>query len=170
MPFLLSNNYDAILEVFRVFANLSRHRAIRNYLISKKVNKLAIAYLNSNNRELVYIVIGVLINIMTDPENRHMLKKEKGVKKLVEILTDVGPTDWQLSSMICQLLMNYSEVNQQVEPFKHFDHTDLIVLHTVLSELLGGNFESSFLIAMFICRGSLYIVSDPLKNDRSCLL
>ena len=45
------------------------------------VNILAIAYLNSNNRELVYIVIGVLINIMSDPENRFILKEEKGVKK-----------------------------------------------------------------------------------------
>lgn len=81
MKYLLSNNYDAILEVFRVFANLSRHREIRNYLISKKVNILAVAYLNSKNRELVFIVIGVLINIMSDPENRQMLKREKGVKK-----------------------------------------------------------------------------------------
>ncbi len=81
MRYLLSNNFDAILEVFRVFANLSRHQTIRNYLISKKVNILAIAYLNSNNRELVYIVIGVLINIMSDQENRYILKKENGVKK-----------------------------------------------------------------------------------------
>ena len=81
MKYLLSNNFDAILEVFRVFANLSRHQSIRSYLISKKVNILAIAYLNSNNRELVYIVIGVLINIMSDPENRHMLKQEQGIKK-----------------------------------------------------------------------------------------
>ncbi len=81
MKYLLSENFDAILEVFRVFANLSRHHGIRNYLISKKVNLLAISYLNSNNREMVYIVIGVLINIMSDPENRYVLKQEKGVKK-----------------------------------------------------------------------------------------
>lgn len=81
MKYLLSDNFDAILEVFRVFANLSRHHSIRNYLISKKVNLLAISYLNSNNREMVYIVIGVLINIMSDPENRVVLKQEKGVKK-----------------------------------------------------------------------------------------
>lgn len=81
MKFLLSNNPDAILEVFRVFANLSRHRSIRNYLISKKVNILATAYLNSKNRELIYIVIGVLINIMSDPENRYVLKSENGIKR-----------------------------------------------------------------------------------------
>ena len=36
MKYLLSNNNDAILETFRVFANLSRHKSIRNYLINKK--------------------------------------------------------------------------------------------------------------------------------------
>ncbi len=81
MRYLLSNNFDCILEVFRVFANLSRHPAIRGYLVNKKVNILAIAYLNSNNRELVYIVIGVLINMMTDPENRYVLRQEKGINK-----------------------------------------------------------------------------------------
>jgi hypothetical protein len=45
------------------------------------VNVLAIAYLSSPNKEMVFIVIGVLINIMTDPENRLIFKKEKGVAK-----------------------------------------------------------------------------------------
>ncbi len=38
MKYLLSNNVDAILEVFRVFANLSRHQSIRSYLVLRKGN------------------------------------------------------------------------------------------------------------------------------------
>lgn len=142
MKFLLSNNPDAILEVFRVFANLSRHRSIRNYLINKKVNILATAYLNSNNRELIYIVIGVLINIMSDPENRYVLKSENGIKRLIEILTEVGPTDWQISSMICQLLMNYSEKFDH-PTYDNFEKNELITLHTILNELLDEKFALS---------------------------
>jgi hypothetical protein len=81
MKYILSNNNDAILEVFRVFANLSRHQKIRTYLIMRKVHILAVVYLGSSNRELVYIVIGVLINIMTDNENRSVLRREDGIKK-----------------------------------------------------------------------------------------
>lgn len=81
MKYLLSENVDAILEVFRVFANLSREAPLRNYLASRKVNILAIAYLSSNNRELVYIVIGLLINITRDIEFKYSFKEEKGVKK-----------------------------------------------------------------------------------------
>lgn len=36
MKYLLSNNFDAMLEVFKVFANLARHRSIRNYLVERK--------------------------------------------------------------------------------------------------------------------------------------
>jgi hypothetical protein len=51
------------------------------FFLSCQVNILTVAYLNSNNRELVYIVIGVLINLMTDVENCVVLKEERGVKK-----------------------------------------------------------------------------------------
>ena len=81
MKYLLSTNMDAVLEVFRVFANLSREQSIRSYLVSRKVNILATAYLSSPNKEMVFIVIGVLINFMADPENRLAFKKEKGVSK-----------------------------------------------------------------------------------------
>ena len=36
MKYLLSDNLDAVLEAFRVLANLSRHQSVRNYLIAKK--------------------------------------------------------------------------------------------------------------------------------------
>lgn len=36
MKFLLSNNTDAILEVFRVFANLSHYKEVRNQLVNRK--------------------------------------------------------------------------------------------------------------------------------------
>ena len=36
MKFLLSNNFEAITEVFRVLANLSRANSIRAYLSQRK--------------------------------------------------------------------------------------------------------------------------------------
>ena len=42
MKYLLSNNFEAILEVFRVFANLTRHRIVRNYLVDRKGRLLEI--------------------------------------------------------------------------------------------------------------------------------
>ncbi|CAF1030134.1 unnamed protein product, partial [Brachionus calyciflorus] len=137
MKFLLSNNIDAIIEVFRILANLSRDHTIWSYLSYRKVNILAIAYLNSNNRELIYIVTGFLIN-MTDPDNRRLLKEEKAVQKLIDILNQIGPSDWQLSSMICSLFMNYSDNSKS--NISLFDSNEIKVLQVILTELLDEQF------------------------------
>ncbi len=42
---------------------------------------MAIALLDSGNHELVYIVIGVLINLMADDDKREILQKEDGIMK-----------------------------------------------------------------------------------------
>jgi len=41
MKYLLSTNMDAVLEVFRVFANLSREQSIRNYLVNRKGKRIS---------------------------------------------------------------------------------------------------------------------------------
>ena len=48
MKYLLSNNFEAILEVFRVFANLTRHRIVRNYLVDRKGNLKKFIWLKKN--------------------------------------------------------------------------------------------------------------------------
>ncbi|KAL3882503.1 hypothetical protein ACJMK2_028840 [Sinanodonta woodiana] len=108
MGLVLSDNMEAMVEVSRVFGNLTRHKQVRDFLTEKKVDVMLITLLDSGNREVVYIACGVLINFMVDEEKRQILKKEGGVAKLVEVLRDFGRTDWELASMVCQILWNYS--------------------------------------------------------------
>ena len=112
------------------------------------VAALSVAYLSSTNREFVYIVVGVLINIMSDPDNRPILKQEKGVQRLIELLNDIGPNDWQLSAMICQLLMNYSERigNKNTAAGCAFELDEKYIIGKILSELLGSVSVFSFSI------------------------
>jgi hypothetical protein len=58
---------------------LTKKKPINFYEI--KVDLMAIALLDSGNHELVYIVIGVLINLMADDDKREILKKEDGILK-----------------------------------------------------------------------------------------
>lgn len=81
MKYLLSNNQDAILEVFRVFGNLTHFKQCRDLLVLRKVDLMAIAFLDSDNRELVYNVIGVLMNLMSDEDKRYILKNDDGILK-----------------------------------------------------------------------------------------
>ncbi|KAK3593875.1 hypothetical protein CHS0354_011480 [Potamilus streckersoni] len=108
MGLVLSDNMEAMVEVSRVFGNLTRHKQVRDFLAEKKVDVMLITLLDSGNREVVYIACGVLINFMVDEEKRQTLKKEGGITKLVEVLRDFGRTDWELASMVCQILWNYS--------------------------------------------------------------
>ena len=45
------------------------------------VDMMAITYLDSGNHELVFIVIGVLMNLMSDDDKRAALKKDDGILK-----------------------------------------------------------------------------------------
>ncbi|KAH9525058.1 Armadillo repeat-containing protein 2 [Bulinus truncatus] len=108
LKLLMINNMEGILEAARVFGNLTRHKQIRDYLSQKKVDAMMVTLLDSNNRELVYIACGVLINFMLDEEKRPVLLREGGIKKLIEVLRDFGKEDWQLSGCVCKVLVNYS--------------------------------------------------------------
>jgi len=68
-----------------------------------------VVLLNHENREVVFTVCGVLMNLMGDDEGRAVLRETDGVMSLVEVLTDAGSTDWQLAGMICKTLWNFSE-------------------------------------------------------------
>jgi hypothetical protein len=54
MKYLLSDNYDAILEIFRVIANLSRQKVIRNYLVSRKGLFAVSAYTQVGARQVFF--------------------------------------------------------------------------------------------------------------------
>ncbi|XP_064615586.1 armadillo repeat-containing protein 2-like [Liolophura sinensis] len=108
MKLVLTQNMEAMIECARVFGNLTRQKTVRDYLYKKKICEVMITLLDSGSREVVYVACGVLINMMADEEKRPVLKREGGVNKLLEVLRDFGKTDWQLASMVCQVLWNYS--------------------------------------------------------------
>ncbi|XP_045197949.2 armadillo repeat-containing protein 2-like isoform X2 [Mercenaria mercenaria] len=105
---LAESMMKSIVEVSRVFGNLTRQKQVRDYLHQQQVDKVLITLLDSGDKEVVYIACGVLINFMVDEEKRNILKKEGGITKLVEVLRDFGRGDWELAGMVCQTLWNYS--------------------------------------------------------------
>lgn len=106
---LMPENMDAMVEASRVFGNFSRSQKVREVLAEHKVDEIMIALLDAGERETVFTVCGVLINLMSDEQLKPKLKEEDGIKKLVDVLRDFGKHDWQLSSMVCQILWNYSD-------------------------------------------------------------
>lgn len=52
MKYLISSNFEAIIEVLRVFANLTRHRVVRNYLVDRKGKLVSYNFIN-----ILFIII-----------------------------------------------------------------------------------------------------------------
>ncbi|KAJ8315287.1 hypothetical protein KUTeg_007437 [Tegillarca granosa] len=129
LKLVLADNMEAMVEVFRVFGNLTRQKAVRDFLVEHKIDQMMITMLDSGNREVVYISCGVLINFMVDEEKRPILRNDNGIKKLIDVLRDFGQTDWELASLVCQILWNYSgKITSTNAWFGEQEASDLIEL------------------------------------------
>ncbi|XP_071954692.1 armadillo repeat-containing protein 2-like [Antedon mediterranea] len=126
---LMMDNQEGMVEATRVFGNLSRSFEVRDYISTNKVDEMMVTLLDSGNREIVYTACGVLINLMVDKSRRPMLKSEGGIRKLIDVLHDFGPLDWQLAGMVCMILCNYSEnITCSAECLGEEETSDLIAL------------------------------------------
>ncbi|XP_066557449.1 armadillo repeat-containing protein 2 [Amia ocellicauda] len=106
---LLSNNMEGMLEAARVFGNLSQSKEVRDFIVQKRIYKFMIMLLDSKNRDVCFSACGVLVNLTVDKARRSVLREERGIQKLIDCLRVFGPVDWQLASLICKTLWNYSE-------------------------------------------------------------
>lgn len=69
---------------------------------------------------------------------RAVLKDAGGVRSLIEVLMEVGQTDWQLAGMVCKTLWNFSEgyVDQLAGLAHVFGEQEGEELMTILEEFL----------------------------------
>nr|XP_008518813.1 PREDICTED: armadillo repeat-containing protein 2 isoform X1 [Equus przewalskii]XP_008518822.1 PREDICTED: armadillo repeat-containing protein 2 isoform X1 [Equus przewalskii] len=142
---LVSKNMDGILEAVRVFGNLSQDHDICDFIVQKNVHKFLIALLGAKHQEICFSACGVLLNLTVDQDKRIILKEGGGIKKLVECLRDVGPTDWQLACLVCKTLWNFSENITNASSCFGDEETNtlLVLLPSFLDEelALGGSFD-----------------------------
>ncbi|CAF3296967.1 unnamed protein product [Rotaria socialis] len=130
---------DCVVEAFRVLGNLSRTNKIRDILMKCKVDRLAIHHCQSDNVELLYAAIGVLINLTVDEDKRECLKIHHGIDNLINIFEYSVQSDWQLSSLVCKALWNYCDNNYEKADNQPlwFTEDQLKVLLTLFDETLN---------------------------------
>ncbi|CAF1127979.1 unnamed protein product, partial [Didymodactylos carnosus] len=128
-----SDKTDFIIEAFRVLGNLSRMKNVRNVLMHCKADDLAIEYCESDNIELLYAVIGVIINLTVDEDKRSCLKINNGLQSLISIFECSVNQDWQLASLVCKALWNYCDNENKV---LWFNNDELVKLFTIFNETL----------------------------------
>ncbi|CAF1501349.1 unnamed protein product [Adineta ricciae] len=129
---------DCVVEAFRVLGNLSRAKRIRDILMKCKVDRLAIHHCRSDNIELLYAVIGVLINLTVDEDKRECLKIYDGIDSLINIFEYSIQSDWQLASLVCKALWNYCDNNYEKKDnqWLWFSDEQLKILFNLFDESL----------------------------------
>ena len=132
-------NIEAQIESSRVLGNLTRSKAIRDQLAGQYTWAAIVKLLTSDQRDLVYTNVGVIVNMMSDTDKRTSLRTMGGVTSLVSVLRDCGGSseagcDWLLASLVCQALWNYSIDTNNL--FDCMDKEEISELEAVLVEFL----------------------------------
>ena len=132
------SNLEAQIESSRVLGNLTRSKLIRDKLVCEGTWPAIVRLLGSDQRDLVYTNVGVIVNMMSDTDKRTSLKSLGGVASLVSILKDCGgppdQCDWLLASLTCQAIWNYSIDSNNL--FDCMDKEEISELEAILVEFL----------------------------------
>jgi hypothetical protein len=106
---LYDENMEVVIETARVFGNFSQEPEVRELLREKQADELMVILLDHSNREVVFTVCGVLMNLMGDDVGRDKLRSTDVLSNLTNVLAQAGSFDWQLAGMICKTLWNFSD-------------------------------------------------------------
>jgi len=132
-------NIEAQIESSRVLGNLTRSKVIRDQLAIQPTWNAIVNLLGSEQRDLVYTSVGVIVNMMSDFDKRKSLKSLGGVSSLIKVLKDCGVhpggyCDWLLASLTCQAIWNYSIDSTNL--FDCMDKEEISELEAILVEYL----------------------------------
>ncbi|CAJ0935820.1 unnamed protein product [Ranitomeya imitator] len=105
---MLCNNMEGILEVTRVYGNLSQYQDVQDFILEQNVYKFIVALLDSGKQDVCFSACGVLINLANN-NKKALLKGEGAIDKLVECLRDFGCSDWQLAGLVCKAFWNFMD-------------------------------------------------------------
>jgi hypothetical protein len=73
LPILLHENEEAVIEAARAFGNLSRDAEVRAQMAESRVDEALCVLLDHSNREIVFTVCGVVMNIAADEGNKEAI-------------------------------------------------------------------------------------------------
>lgn len=142
-PYMLAEDTGVATEAARVLGNLSRRSEVRQCLSRDGHFAATLNMLQGcvEDRDLVYACVGIVVNMMSDPEQRPTFAKEGGVKKCTCVLERcLDQQDWMLACLVCQAIWNYCIDTQNIT--ETMDEDCLVGLEDVIVYLLEACNES----------------------------
>ncbi|KAG8225020.1 hypothetical protein J437_LFUL006031, partial [Ladona fulva] len=132
----MDDHAEVLMETVRVFGNLTQSKEVRDYMVESGILERLILLLRDPigiSKDLLLANVGVLVNMMADIDKRRILSNHNGISRLVEILETCND-NWNLSSLICQVIWNYSTESTDLYYDLGRDTTEKLV--SVLADFL----------------------------------
>ena len=109
-----SDKEEICCEAIKVLANLTRHKDIIPALITYKIADALVLYLAINSKEVIFYVLGVLINIVCNNEIRIQFSNDifSGVN---QVINDCSQNESDLINLSMKVLANLIEDNKIIE-------------------------------------------------------
>ena len=116
---------EVMTECVRVYANLTRSPKVRNFMSENKIDLILFTLVDSGRRELLFNVIGVLVNMTLDSYQCDKISETELIPNLIVNLRDFGIDDWLLSSAVCKTFWNYLACCTNKQPISREDSESL---------------------------------------------
>ncbi|KAL6630867.1 ARM repeat-containing protein [Neocallimastix californiae] len=107
LPLLFHDNVEAIIEASRVFGNITQFQDVCDFAKTSKASEIFVVLLDHSNRDVLYNICGILINLINYQHHCDVYLQNEGVEKLLEILElCINMSDFELASLICKIFYN----------------------------------------------------------------
>ncbi|KAK3249599.1 hypothetical protein CYMTET_40976 [Cymbomonas tetramitiformis] len=104
---LMCDNEEAVVEAARAFGNFSRHREVRDYMAASRVDEVMCLLLDHGNRDVLYSICGVIMNLTSDVQHWQLLAEAEGISKMIDTLDRcLAEGDLPLATLISKALFN----------------------------------------------------------------
>ena len=110
----MDGNLSLVGEACRALGNLSRFPCVYSHFVSHSADQILLALLDSPEVTIVHHVVGILINFALQANIAALFESEegKGLRKLLSAMAEF--MDWELASLVVQLLWNILRHDKKV--------------------------------------------------------
>ncbi|XP_071455226.1 armadillo repeat-containing protein 2 [Hetaerina americana] len=128
--FIMEDHKETLAEAIRVFGNLTQSKAVREYTVENGILEKLLHLLHKPldfSKDILMANVGILVNMMADPDKRRIFANHQGISRLMHILENTNGRNWNLSSLICQVIWNYIIESQDLYIDLGKNETDKLV-------------------------------------------
>eukprot|EP01006_Ploeotia_vitrea_P003604 TRINITY_DN112909_c0_g1_i1.p1 TRINITY_DN112909_c0_g1~~TRINITY_DN112909_c0_g1_i1.p1 ORF type:complete len:682 (+),score=42.02 TRINITY_DN112909_c0_g1_i1:51-2096(+) len=102
---ILHNHLEAVIEGTKAFGNLTRHAAVRVWMVEKRVDEAIVILLDHTDWTVLHATCGILLNFSADPKHCQLLSQFEALPKLIQRLDEFVAEPYQQAIPVAETIM-----------------------------------------------------------------